>query len=256
MFDAFLAIYKARIADLLRISTGGTGVLPGGAIHPDLVRRLADEAAKSAGHVLNMCIRALDYLPPVDVTFFEYLRGTDHRRLRPGRRRCAQLSGRIRRGVPPPRHLPAQPREPDSRTRRGRSRSTPCAGRDSTSTGCRREREKPSGSSTGRSSTGSRPTPNECFYLQDRKQLFEVTRSYRRILHRQLRAAFKAVPAFARELGLDPGLGFEVHELRRAMRVTLDYKYIPQLVVVLTQSKLVKEDRHAGAYASVAARHW
>jgi hypothetical protein len=67
-----------------------------------------------------------------------------------------------------------------------------------------------------------------------------VTRNYRRILHRQLQTAFKTVPAFARELGLDPGLGFEVHELRRAMRVSLDYKYIPQLVVMLTQSKLVK----------------
>src|SRR5688572_25460531 len=74
VFDAFLAIYKARIADLIRINTGGTGVLPNGAIHPDLVGRLTDEATKSAGHVLKMCIRAIDYLPPVDVTFFEYLR--------------------------------------------------------------------------------------------------------------------------------------------------------------------------------------
>jgi hypothetical protein len=74
VFDAFIAIYKARTADLLRIYTGGTGVVPTGAIHPDLVRRLANEAAKSANHVLTMCIRALDYLPPVDVTFFEYLR--------------------------------------------------------------------------------------------------------------------------------------------------------------------------------------
>ena len=48
VFDAFIAIYKTRTADLLRIYTGGTGVLPTGAIHPDLVRRLADEAAKSA----------------------------------------------------------------------------------------------------------------------------------------------------------------------------------------------------------------
>ncbi|MDQ2973990.1 MAG: S8 family serine peptidase, partial [Acidobacteriota bacterium] len=75
VFDAFIAIYQTRTADLLRIYTGGTGVLPSGAIHPDLVRRLAAEAAKSAGHVLNMCIRALDYIPPVDITFGEYLRG-------------------------------------------------------------------------------------------------------------------------------------------------------------------------------------
>ena len=38
------------------------------------MNRLAQEAAKAAGHVLNMCIRALDYCPPVDLTFGEYLR--------------------------------------------------------------------------------------------------------------------------------------------------------------------------------------
>jgi hypothetical protein len=74
VFDAFVSIYKSRVADLLRIATGGTGVLPAGALHPDLVNRLAVEAAKSAQHVLTMCVRAVDYLPPVDVTFGEYLR--------------------------------------------------------------------------------------------------------------------------------------------------------------------------------------
>ena len=74
VFDAFLTIYRARIADLLRIATGGTGVLPAGALHPDLVARLADEAAKTAQHILTMCIRALDYCPPVDLTFGDYLR--------------------------------------------------------------------------------------------------------------------------------------------------------------------------------------
>ncbi|MEP6764551.1 MAG: S8 family serine peptidase, partial [Gemmatimonadaceae bacterium] len=74
VFDAYTAIYKTRVADLLRLATGGTGILANGAIHPDLVKRLAAEAVKAATHVLNMCIRALDYLPPVDVTFFEYLR--------------------------------------------------------------------------------------------------------------------------------------------------------------------------------------
>lgn len=74
VFDAFLSIYKARIADLLRIATGGTGRLPDGELHPDLVNRLAGEAAKVSGHVLTMCIRALDYCPSMDVTFGEYLR--------------------------------------------------------------------------------------------------------------------------------------------------------------------------------------
>lgn len=74
MFDAFLSIYRSRIADLLRIATGGTGVLPEGNLHPDLVSRLAGEATKTAGHILHMAIRALDYCPPVDITFGEYLR--------------------------------------------------------------------------------------------------------------------------------------------------------------------------------------
>lgn len=74
IFDAFLSIYKSRISDLLRIATSGTGVLPQGEIHPDLINRLADEAAKSAQHVLGICIRALDYCPPVNITFGDYLR--------------------------------------------------------------------------------------------------------------------------------------------------------------------------------------
>jgi len=74
VFDAFYAIYQRRTADLYRLATQGSGVLPQGAIHPDLVARLANEAGKTAQHVLTICIRALDYLPPVDVTFGEFLR--------------------------------------------------------------------------------------------------------------------------------------------------------------------------------------
>jgi len=74
VFDAFLSIYQCRTRDLLRLASGGTGELPQGELHPDLVNRLALEAAKAAGHVLNICIRALDYCPPVDLTFGEYLR--------------------------------------------------------------------------------------------------------------------------------------------------------------------------------------
>ncbi len=74
VFDAFLTIYKSRIADLLRIASQGTGILPEGDLHPDLVARLAQEAEKSARHILLMCIRAVDYLPTVDPTFGDLLR--------------------------------------------------------------------------------------------------------------------------------------------------------------------------------------
>lgn len=74
VFDAFLSIYTARTADLMRLG----GVRVGAAqerLHPDLSARLAKEAMRAADHVLRMCIRALDYLPPVDVRFGEFLRG-------------------------------------------------------------------------------------------------------------------------------------------------------------------------------------
>ena len=74
VFDAFLMIYRRRTEDLLRIATGGSGVLNPGALHPDLVDRFAREANRSAAHVLEICIRALDYCPPVDITFADYLR--------------------------------------------------------------------------------------------------------------------------------------------------------------------------------------
>ncbi len=74
VFDAFLQIYRRRTLDLLRLATAGSGILPAGAISTDLVGRLAREASKVAGQFLNICIRALDYCPPVDITFGEYLR--------------------------------------------------------------------------------------------------------------------------------------------------------------------------------------
>jgi hypothetical protein len=74
VFDAFLQIYGKRTEDLIRLAMGGSGLLGDGALSEDLVERMAQEAAKSAGHCLRMCIRALDYCPPVDITFGDYLR--------------------------------------------------------------------------------------------------------------------------------------------------------------------------------------
>jgi hypothetical protein len=74
IFAAFIDTYRGRIADLLRVATAGTGVLPEGNLHPDLVKRLADEAVANATRFLNICVRAFDYLPGVDVTYGDFLR--------------------------------------------------------------------------------------------------------------------------------------------------------------------------------------
>ncbi|MBI1766001.1 MAG: hypothetical protein HYR56_31745 [Acidobacteria bacterium] len=74
VFDAFFRTYQRRIKDLIRIATGGTGQLPAGDLHPDLVNRIATEASRTAQSLLSMCIRAFEYLPPVDITFGDYLR--------------------------------------------------------------------------------------------------------------------------------------------------------------------------------------
>jgi hypothetical protein len=74
VFDAFFSTYSARVEDLLRLASGGAALPEGSVLHPDLVTRLADEAADTAQRVLDVCIRAIDYLAPVDVTFGDYLR--------------------------------------------------------------------------------------------------------------------------------------------------------------------------------------
>jgi len=74
VFDAFLICHQRAIADLLRIATGGSGVLPQGQLPPDLVSRVTDEAVRCADMLLGMMVRGLDYLPVVDVTFGDALR--------------------------------------------------------------------------------------------------------------------------------------------------------------------------------------
>jgi len=74
VYEGFVSTFKRRTADLLRLATGGSGRLPEGELHPDLVQRLTNECVRTAQAVLSMCIRATDYLPPVDPTFSDFLR--------------------------------------------------------------------------------------------------------------------------------------------------------------------------------------
>lgn len=74
VFDAFARLYKFRVADLVRLASNGTGILEQGEIDPDLVKRLSKEACEIAEKLMHICIRALDYCPPTDLTFGDYLR--------------------------------------------------------------------------------------------------------------------------------------------------------------------------------------
>jgi hypothetical protein len=109
VFEAFLTIYQRRSADLVRLAAAGAAPNQGGnaaPLHPDLVDRLAREATKSADHVLRMCLRALDYLPPIDVRFGEFLRAivtadTDLVPFDPYGYRIAMIEAFRRRGIVP-----------------------------------------------------------------------------------------------------------------------------------------------------------
>jgi len=74
VFDAFVRLYKFRVADLIRLASNGSGILAQGEIDPDLVKRLSKEACEIADKLSQICIRALDYCPPADLTFGDYLR--------------------------------------------------------------------------------------------------------------------------------------------------------------------------------------
>ena len=74
VFEVFLSIYNRRIKSQLRIATGGRGQLPDGELNYDLVDKLADIAADTAKSILRICVRALDYCPPIDVNFGDFLR--------------------------------------------------------------------------------------------------------------------------------------------------------------------------------------
>ena len=74
VFRAFLSVYRRKALPQLRLASGGTGEFPPGRLPDAIVEALTDVACKLAGHFLNICIRAIDYCPPVDIEFGEYLR--------------------------------------------------------------------------------------------------------------------------------------------------------------------------------------
>ncbi len=74
VFDAYFAIYLKKTADLWRIFRAGGGSANPVDIPSALAGRLSDEATRLAEQFFMICVRALDYCAPVDITFGSYLR--------------------------------------------------------------------------------------------------------------------------------------------------------------------------------------
>ena len=74
MFEAFLTVFKRKTARYICLATNGTAVLPAGDIPTELRGILAEEASQLANQFLTICIRAIDYCPPVDLQLGEFLR--------------------------------------------------------------------------------------------------------------------------------------------------------------------------------------
>ncbi|MBD0369479.1 MAG: peptidase M4 [Pyrinomonadaceae bacterium] len=74
VFEAFVTVFKRKTERYVRLATQGSGVLPAGELSPDLQAVLAEKASTLAGQFLTICVRAVDYCPPIGLRFGEFLR--------------------------------------------------------------------------------------------------------------------------------------------------------------------------------------
>jgi len=230
VFDAFIAIYRSRVQDLLRLYTSGTGVLPQGEIHPDLVNRLSDEATKAANHVLTMCIRSLDYCPPVDLTFGEYLRAiitADYDQYPEDVHdyRVAFVEAFRRRGI-----YPRDVRTLSAENLRWREPLADAKQASASFLDYLKELRK---------------YADAHLYAESREALFNLERGTREIIHEWLADHFenhKNGRQDATFLGLDPDHSFEVHSAHFARHTDAYEQPTVQLIMQLVQEIKIPKD--------------
>jgi hypothetical protein len=74
IFDSFFSVYIQRSLDLLRIYRAGGGRLDTGDLPTPLAERLYGEANSIAVRMFDTIVRGLDYCPPCNLTFGDFLR--------------------------------------------------------------------------------------------------------------------------------------------------------------------------------------
>jgi hypothetical protein len=239
VFGAFLSIYMSRASDLFRLATGGTGILRPGAIHPDLVNRLAQEARKTAQQVLTMCIRALDFCPPIDLNFGDYLRAIISADYHIAPRdelgyRVAFVESFRDWGIYP---NSLQTLSPESLRWRGLQFHNESQAILSDVLQIARK-----------FADGSRYLDFDTSFDKDvpeRERLFRFSRQWRRVLHDELKKRIKKASSDDRaklgtDLGLDLSTGrepFELHSLRVAEKIGPDNEVKCHLILQLLQHR-------------------
>ncbi len=238
IFEAFITIYNLRVKDLFQIATGGSSILPEGELHPTLVKMLANEASKAASHVLTICIRALDYCPPVDINFGDYLRAiiTADCDLVPDddmEYRIAFVDAFKRRGIIP-------------------------KGIKTLSIDSLKYPIVKAGDIIRKITIISdflRDYQNVISYLKDRNEIYTLTKLYRQELHKMFAEKLEDSKEFSDLTGLlfrqsdvdryelNSGIygipSFEIHSLRKARRVGPDGDALNQVIISITQKREV-----------------
>ncbi len=74
VFEAFVTVVRRKGERLFRIAGLDPRAVGQAQLGDELIRALAQEACDVAGRFLDICIRAIDYCPPVDIEMGEYLR--------------------------------------------------------------------------------------------------------------------------------------------------------------------------------------
>jgi hypothetical protein len=74
VFEAFVTIFRRKTERYFRIAGIQPEQIGRTSLSAELIQILAQEASMIANSFLNICIRAIDYCPPVDMELGEYLR--------------------------------------------------------------------------------------------------------------------------------------------------------------------------------------
>src|SRR5690348_3341605 len=74
IFEAFATVFRRKSARYFRLAGIAPEDIGRASMSDELVKIVAQEASDIAAHFLDICIRAIDYCPPVDMELGEYLR--------------------------------------------------------------------------------------------------------------------------------------------------------------------------------------